>query len=290
MGIKTRYQAFAGGVASRKFLIGVLCAGLLLGGGMLGWHMLASSSGSLVLFGGGATNDEEVMNTFWNLAGGKGARILIIPTAHENMDAPETAAERLTYLTSPWRKRGVKSIDIRHTLSREEANRPEFSLPLKNATGIWFGGGDQRRLLDTYRGTRFHTALLAAFRRGAVVGGSSAGTAVQSEFVIVLDDNGEPLLEPGFNLLSGTLLDQHYLAREREPRLQNFIQQHPEIIGLGVDEFTALVVKSGKLSVVGQSTVSVVQASKEAQSLKSWKLQRGDRAQLADLFPRKTTS
>lgn len=214
------------------------------------------AQGSLVLGGGGRPYARDLLDTFWHLAGREKARIVVVPTAHPEMDSPRTVARRVELVSSPWLKRGVREVVLRHTLSAEEANEQAFVAPLAEATGVWLGGGDQSRLLAAYAGTLFLRELQAVLRRGGVIGGSSAGTAVQSELTIVGEQGERPLVAPGFNLLPGTIVDQHFLARSRQGRLQQAVSEHPDLFGLGIDEHTALVVRAGSMQVIGKSTVS----------------------------------
>jgi cyanophycinase len=222
---------------------------------------LPRATGPLLLYGGGKPQTVEVQDRFWSMAGGAKARIVVIPTAHEQMDSPTTAPLRWQLLKSPWEKRGVAALRMLHTLKRQEANEETFLAALQEASGVWLGGGDQRRLLNTFRNTRLHEMLLTFSQRGGIIGGSSAGTAVQSDWAILTNDAGEVALERGFNFLTGAIVDQHFLARERQARLRAAVLEHPELVGLGIDEFTALVVEGDTLEVVGKSVVTVYRAN-----------------------------
>lgn len=217
--------------------------------------------GALVMGGGGRPYEPAVLDEVWTLAGGKNAHIVVVPTAHIDMDSRADAPRRIAIASSPWRDRGVKSITVRHTLNRDEADDDDFVAPFRTATGVWISGGDQSRLLETYRDTAVHRELVKLLARGGVVGGTSAGTAVMSELAIVGQRNQQTLLEPGFNLMPGVVVDQHFLARGRQRRLQRVIEQHPEFLGIGVDEHTALVVQCKSLRVVGKSSVTTYRAA-----------------------------
>jgi cyanophycinase len=214
-------------------------------------------AGSLVLCGGGRPYNDDVLDAFWQLAGGEKARIVVVPTAHPDMDSPAKVAGRIGLVSAPWTKRGAASVTVRHTLSPDEANSQEFAAPLTEATGVWLGGGDQSRLLAAYRDTLFHREMLALLKRGGVIGGSSAGTAVQSEVTIVGQRDQQTLVERGFNFLPGAVVDQHFIARSRQARLERVVRQHRSLVGMGVDEYTALIIHGNEFSVVGKSTVSV---------------------------------
>jgi cyanophycinase len=225
-----------------------------------GTRSVPATRRALVLGGGGRPYDPDMLDEFFRLAGGKNARIVVVPTAHPDMDRADRAAHRIAIGCNPWKQRGAREIVVRHTRDRRAAEAAAFLRALETATGVWLSGGDQGRLLETYRDTKFHHALLDVLRRGGVIGGSSAGCAVQSELAILGTRGERPLLEPGFNLLPGAVVDQHFLARGRQARLQRAIAEHPKFIGLGVDEHTTLVVERGTMRVLGQSTVSLYRA------------------------------
>jgi cyanophycinase len=203
----------------------------------------ADRSGSLVLVGGGAVGP-EVKHHFLDLAGGPRARIVTIPSA-SNM--PEAVAEAREF----WEEEGVQ-VTVLHTTSRDEADRPEFYRPLRCATGVWIGGGDQTRFMAIYGGTGVERELIALHRRGRVIGGTSAGASLASQVMVYGD--GETR---GLGLLDRVVVDQHFNTRARLPRLLHVLEKHPDHVGLGLDEGTGVVIRSDNLTVVGASTVSV---------------------------------
>ncbi len=208
------------------------------------------TEGALVICGGGKI-PESVRNRFIELAGGRDAKIVLIPTA--GMFAVPPADEAFL---EPWRGRGLASLGLFHTFSREQANDPAYAAVLADATGVWFGGGRQSLLVDAYRGTEVEKQLRALLARGGVIGGTSAGAAVMSRLMIT-SGRDEARLGEGFDFLSEAVIDQHFLKRNRLKRLVGVVKRHPEMIGLGVDEQTALVVDVGRkrLQVIGESYV-----------------------------------
>jgi cyanophycinase len=205
----------------------------------------AARTGTLVLVGGGTTPD-SVRERFVELAGGKEARIVIIPSASARFDAP---AQSLAY----WKTAHVKSVKILHTTSRGEADDPRFADLLQKATGVWLAGGDQNRLLAIFGGTRVERELKAVLRRGGVIGGTSAGASAPSDLMMT----GEPEAGRGFGLLAGVTVDQHFSNRHRLPRLLAMVQGHPGRHGIGIDEATAVVIRGTEVSVLGTATVTV---------------------------------
>lgn len=204
--------------------------------------------GSLVIVGGGGMPN-DVVAKFMELAGGEKARIVVLPTA---VPREETSTEVPGFLRGP--KFGHITVLPQR---REEVNSEEFQSALKEATGIWFGGGRQWNFVDSYEGTNAIDLFRDVLRRGGVIGGSSAGATIQGEFLV----RGHPLgntvmmaegYERGFAFLPGTAIDQHFTQRGRHPDLIPVIQRHPKLLGIGIDESTAIVVTGTKVEVLGQ--------------------------------------
>jgi cyanophycinase len=209
-----------------------------------------TSGGALVICGGGKL-PEAVRDRFFELAGGRKAHIVVIPTAHQIADRPNN-----DLLVEPWRSRGAASVVVLHTRSREVANDPGFVRPLTEATGVWLGGGQQSWLTQAYLGTEVDRQFKLLLDRGGVIGGTSAGAAVMTRVMIAKGRTKADLTE-GFDFFPGAVVDQHFLKRNRLRRLLGAVADHPELVGLGIDERTALIVniRSRLLSVVGESYV-----------------------------------
>ena len=243
-------------------------------------ELAAPVSGSLVICGGGKL-PEPVLNRFVELAGGKDARIVVIPTASGIVDTPEGMEKKIEF----WRQAKVAALSIVHTRSREEADNPSFSKPLTSATGVWFTGGFQWRLADTYVNTVVEKMVRAVLDRGGVVGGTSSGAAVMSPVMIRRYMPDEPKAEVGrgFGLLPGTVIDQHFIKRNRQDRLIDVLDTHPGFVGLGIDEGTALVAQGRRLSVLGDSNVVTCLAASPDRPLKLQVLKSGDEVDLVEL-------
>jgi cyanophycinase len=241
----------------------------------------AALAGSLVICGGGGLPD-TVRDEFVRLAGGPKARIVVIPTASEDADGPPaTLAEFL----EPWKKRGVASAVLLHTRSRAKADEPGFARPLDEATGVWFSGGDQSRVTAAYLGTAVERALHAVLARGGVLGGTSAGAALMSR-VMITGGQERATVGTGFGFLPGTVVDQHALRRNRVNRLLGVLADHPDLVGVAVDESTALVVHQGRWQVMGRSYVAACRAPGGGQPMRIDVFHDGDRGSLEDWGPR----
>ncbi|MSR57163.1 MAG: cyanophycinase [Planctomycetaceae bacterium] len=211
----------------------------------------ATVSGTLFICGGGRMPD-AALQRFIDYAGGSSAHVVVITTASETADSAEVEP-RIDF----WRRARMGEMTVLHTRSRETANDPDFCKPFENATGVWFIGGHQHRLIDTYRGTKVEQAIRGVLERGGVVGGTSAGAAVMSPIMI---KGGNPQAEvgEGFGFLPGTVIDQHFLKRKRQDRLLHVLAIYPKLVGVGIDEGAVVVVRGRRLSVIKESESSVV--------------------------------
>jgi cyanophycinase len=220
----------------------------------------APVSGTLFICGGtaaGTNFPEKVLNEFVKVAGGRNASIVIVTTASETADSG--AVDRNLEF---WRRQRIAELSILHTRDRQVADDPRFCEPLETATGVWFIGGHQQRITDAYLGTRTEKAFKAVLKRGGVIGGTSAGAAIMSQVMIAgggykTPEGGLTDLEIGHGLgfLPGALVDQHFIKRDRRHRLLVALAKYPKLVGIGIDENTALVVHGRKISVMGESRV-----------------------------------
>ncbi|MBC8355381.1 MAG: cyanophycinase [Planctomycetes bacterium] len=241
------------------------------------WFDPAGISGKLLICGGGEL-PARVFLRFRELAGGADARIVAIPTASHKIDEPTEKG-----ITEFWTDHGgVASSQMLHTRSKEVANSPEFIKPLQDATGVWFGGGLQARIADAYVGTAIERELEALLDRGGVIGGTSAGAAIQSKLMIA-SGNPEAVLKTGFDLLPGSVIDQHFSQRERKPRLVRVLKEHAGYVGFGIDESTALLVDGRDLEVIGDNIVTICLAAGEDREALELELKEKDVADLTAL-------
>ena len=213
-------------------------------------------AGTIMLAGGGDLS-LELYRSFVKLAGGPNSRIVVIPTADDTDDFPPDWVGLEPFLAA-----GSRSVRVLHTRSRELADDDEFIAPLQRATGVWIMGGRQWRLVDAYLGTRVAEELQHVLDRGGVVAGTSAGASVLASYLVRgTPDGSERVSEPGddvgFGLLHGVAVDQHLIARGREDELLRIVQAYPQLLGLGIDEETALVIQGDTARVEGKSLVGV---------------------------------
>ena len=219
------------------------------------------ASGHLVIAGGGVLGP-EIVGRFIALAGGVDAPIVIIPTAD---DRDQFSADYAA--TSFLAKAGAKHIDTLHTRNKADSDTDAFVAVLKQAGGVWFTGGRHWRLVDSYLGTAVHRELMALLDRGGVIGGTSAGATIQGSFMVRGARSGntimiDPEYHEGLGFLRGVAIDQHLLARKRERDMLPVVELHPELLGLGLDEGTAIIVTGDRFQVVGVSKVAIYEHAK----------------------------
>ena len=138
---------------------------------------IGPEKGSLVIVGGGGAID-SIMVTFIDLAGGKDAPIVVIPTA-----GGEESYDQNAWDAKHFRNLGATDVKVLHTTDRNVANSEEFVKPLIRAKGVWFSGGRQWHLVDSYKNTLTEKMLWQLLDRNGVIGGSSAGATIQGSYL-----------------------------------------------------------------------------------------------------------
>lgn len=245
---------------------------------------IGPDKGSLVIVGG-AARDSVVYEKFIELAGGPTAYIVVIPTAGGAKSYPSDWRGLETL-----RSNGAKNLTLLHTYDRKVADTEEFAAPLKKATGVWFSGGRQWRLADSYLDTLVHRELWALLGRGGVIGGSSAGATIQGSYLARGDSGGNTVMmgdhEVGFGFLKQVAIDQHLLARNRQFDMIEIIEAKPELLGIGIDEDTAMVVRGDVFEVIGTSYVAVYTRAGIKAGKPFYLLGPGDRYNLKERRPR----
>ncbi|MFQ5689135.1 MAG: cyanophycinase [Gemmatimonadota bacterium] len=218
-------------------------------------QQLGPPSGSLVIAGGNV-HSATIFKRFLKLAGGPSAPIVVIPTAGGGDEyGPSFSGLR------PFQDLGAVHLTVLHTRDREIADSEAFVRPLREARGVWFSGGRQWRLADAYLNTRTEKELWKVLERGGVIGGSSAGATIQGAYLVRGDTRTNTIMmgdhQQGFGFLKGTAIDQHVLKRNRQFDLIPVIEAHPDLLGIGLDENTAIVVHGDRFQVIGESYVAI---------------------------------
>ncbi len=226
--------------------------------------------GPKLFIGGGALS--ETMYVIFAMLAGSDAKLVVIPTASKNDPDVEKIQE-------VWHSRGIREVSVLHTNDRKVASSPGFTEPLKTATAVWFSGGSQQRIADAYIGTPVEEELYRLLERGGIIGGSSAGAAIMSR-IMIKGGKSQPKISTGLDLMPGAIIDQHFLKRNRLSRLIAAVRTHPGLVGLGIDEDTAIVVYDNEYRIVGRSYVLRVELVEEAIKIDAFKA--GDIMPLAD--------
>lgn len=246
------------------------------------------TNGSLVVAGGGV-KDPAICERFVALAGGPDAPIVVIPTAGSGEVYGDfwPGLQRL-------RNAGAVNLKVLHTRDPQQANREDFVAPLLEARGVWFSGGRQWRLVDAYLGTRTLTEIRRVLERGGVIGGSSAGATIQGSYLVRGDTSANTIMmgdhTEGFGFLANVCIDQHLLRRNRHFDLVEVIEAHPELLGIGLDEDTAIVVRGDTFEVIGSGYVAIYDSTNVVGD--GWKfyfLAPGDRFDLKTRRPTRET-
>jgi len=228
-----------------------LLAAALLGIALVSSPISAQSPGPVVAVGGGGTTPAIVAKTL-ELAGGNNAIVAVLPQASELPTAGDGSVKM-------WTEAGARSVRVVSFDNREAA-----SAILREATLIWMPGGSQSRFMEKIEGTGLAEIIIERHRAGAVVGGTSAGAAVLSAEMITGDadlkslKSGTTVLQKGLGLLRGVIVDQHFLQRQRGNRLISGVLDHPALVGVGIDEATAVIFEGTMMQVLGKSGVVVV--------------------------------
>ncbi|MBN1272566.1 MAG: cyanophycinase [Candidatus Aminicenantes bacterium] len=211
--------------------------------------------GSLVIIGG-AMHDPAILERFMELAGGPEALVVVIPTAGgaDHYDQNWRGLRR-------FREAGFKNLVVLHTYERSTADSEKFVEPITKAGGVFFGGGRQWRLADSYLNTRTHKELFALLDRGGVIGGSSAGATIQGSYLVRGDTKTNTIMmgdhTEGLGFLKDTGIDQHLLKRNRQFDMLEVMEAFPALLGIGIDEDTAIVVNGDRFEVIGQGYVAI---------------------------------
>ena len=248
-------------------------------------QQVGPKTGSLVIVGG-AMQDPAIVKRFIDLAGGPDAPIVIVPTAGE-----ADTYDQYWSGVNQFRENGARNLTVLHTRDAKLADTEAFVKPLTTARGVFFGGGRQWRIADAYLKTRTQRELQGVLDRGGVIGGSSAGATILGSFLVRGDTKGNEVMigdhTVGFGFLKNSAIDQHLLRRNRQFDLIEVIARYPDLLGIGIDENTAIVVEDDRFEVIGRGYVAIYDAKHATRPpTKFYFLAPGDRF---DLVKREAT-
>ena len=223
------------------------------------------ANGTLIIVGGGNLTGSGINEKFIELAGGPDKSFVIVPTAGGNRNAQGgLIAYDEQRIIAPWLRLGVKNVKMLHTHDPKIADTEEFAKVLRTANAVWFNGGRQWNIVDSYANTLTYREFHKVLERGGVIGGSSAGATIQGEYLVRGDTSGadvmmtaEPNHQQAFKFLRKVAIDQHINTRNRWDHLVPVIQKYPNLLGIGLSEATAIVVKGDRFEVMGAWKVAV---------------------------------
>lgn len=217
--------------------------------------------GNLIIIGGAEDKygESEILKKVVDEVSIKEGRLLVLTTATEK---PVEVGDEYRKV---FNRLGVKDIDVLNINSRDDANLSENAERIKKANGIFFTGGDQLRITSILGGTAVYNALLSAYSEGCLIVGTSAGASCMSSTMIVDGNSNDAArkctlkMAPGLGLIEETIIDQHFEQRGRIGRLLCGVAENPFIMGIGIDEDTAIrVYPDAHLEVLGTNAVTIV--------------------------------
>ncbi len=241
--------------------------------------------GRLVIIGGAEDRQQDriILRKFLELSGGPNAKIRFITAASSVPDVVWASYKAV------FQDLGSLDCDVVPMLTREDASKPEVVSQIAEADGIFITGGDQTRLMTClWESPAFQALHRAFFLNGACIGGTSAGAAVMSRHMLAL---GTPTHAPrkdtvstdiGLGFVANAIVDQHFSQRHRLSRLLSALAQRPDLLGVGIDEDTALVIEPNQsVEIVGKGSVTLVDARRLKTNLDV--IEEGDKLEMIGL-------
>jgi cyanophycinase len=227
---------------------------------------MARSDTKLIAIGGGGTNDAIMERIFSSIEGISDARVTVMTVASNETNGLSSA------YNSMFRKHNVAHVNMVDVDTREDAFNAVSISKIEKADLIYFTGGDQLNITSLFGGSPLHNVLHDRIKAGVVVAGTSAGAAMMSTAMIMAGNGdfaprvGGVEIAPGLGLVPDTIIDTHFTQRGRHGRLMTAVAHHPQYIGIGLDERTAIVVEGEKFTVVGEGAATVFCGSRMTHS------------------------
>lgn len=222
-----------------------------------------SARGSLLIIGGSEDrrHDMTVLERFVAQCGGRRSKILVLTAASA------VPGKIWTQYHAAFDALGASDHEHLQIDGRNDAGDPRIRERIDSADGIFISGGDQKRLLASTGGTLLHSAMHEALARGACIAGTSAGASAMSARMVAAGEarlqaiKGNMTLGQGYGFLESVIIDQHFSQRQRLPRLLSVVAQEPELVGVGIDEDTALLIEQGlAIEVLGDGAITMLDA------------------------------
>jgi cyanophycinase len=223
------------------------------------------NQGKLLIIGGAEDKDGDckILREFLRCAGGTKARIVVMTAA---TSLPGEVGDNYIRV---FERLGAEDVRVVDTQKPEDANNPDYLEAIEQATGIFFTGGEQARIISCLKDTILDAAMHKRYSEGIIISGTSAGAAMMPDMMIIEGDSEtNPRVEvvamgPGMGFLPGIVIDQHFAQRGRLGRLVSALLLQPAVLGFGIDENTAILVSGDEFEVIGQGAVTVIDESEK---------------------------
>jgi cyanophycinase len=218
------------------------------------------SFGNLIIIGGAEDKKDkcEILKEVTRKSSKQEGPLIVLTAA---TDYPEEVGA--AYL-STFRRLNFNDVRVVDIKNRDDANRLDYGNGIQDCSCIFFTGGDQLKITSLIGGTYLLESLKTAYKNGVLIVGTSAGASCLCSTMIVsgIDDESPRKctikMAPGLDIIRGVLIDQHFAQRGRIGRLLNAVAQNPEIVGVGIDENTAVVIEgSSTFRVIGSGAVTI---------------------------------
>lgn len=225
----------------------------------------SKNQGKLLIIGGAEDKDGDckILREFLRCAGGTKARIVVMTAA---TSLPGEVGDNYIRV---FERLGAEDVRIVDTQRSEDADNLDYLEAIEQATGIFFTGGDQARIISCLKDTKLDAAMHKRYSEGIIISGTSAGAAMMPDMMIIEGDSEtNPRVDvvamgPGMGFLPGIVIDQHFAQRGRLGRLVSALLLQPAVLGLGIDENTAILVSGDEFEVIGENAVTVIDESEK---------------------------
>ncbi|HQZ95508.1 MAG TPA: cyanophycinase [Pyrinomonadaceae bacterium] len=246
---------------------------------------LAAGQQRLMVVGGG-TRPAEATKKFVEWSGGTKSKILVITWASGEEDSSYDGTQKVFMAANPG--------SVEHAVVKplDAERRAKFIEQLKNATGVYFGGGDQNRIMDVLKDEELLKLIRAKYAAGTPFGGTSAGAAVMSDPMMTGEadlkilDGKKVGVRPAIGFVPDVMFDQHFLLRQRHNRLFGFVMENPRYLGIGINEGMAVMIENNRdLTTVGPTQVMFIDAKDRKGAMLVHFLNAGERFDLKKRKP-----
>src|SRR5215213_3288760 len=221
---------------------------------------MSKSDSTLFAIGGGELAEApDILEEFLGLLKDKPDAHIVVMTVATN--EPKEAGRKYDAM---FRNRGVKHISVVDVSARGDAYSESAIKKIRDADALFFTGGDQLHVTGLMGGSPLNELIYEKIKKGFIVAGTSAGAMMMSDSMIVSGRNdiapkvGGVEIAPGMNLIEGTVIDTHFSQRGRHGRLMTAIAHFPQLLGIGIDERTAICQSNGEFKVIGEGAVTIM--------------------------------